>query len=178
MATTYSFGWLDRRAIEPGLTKDPAAVLEEEDEKFYTVPIKRYKASAVPEYEYVSANPFLEKVIEMEYVGSRVTCNPAPTNTDEDILILTDKSYRLVEDCKAQGFEGGEAYLDGKGGLAVNFLSLRKGEINLIVTESKQFYDKFLLATHVCKTLNVMEKENRIMVFQAIISGNKTKGKP
>jgi hypothetical protein len=149
-----------------------------------------WAAAGPAEYEYVTypvsgadlvswtANPFTDKVLEMEYVGSRVSCNPPPEGTDEDILILTDKAYRLVEDCKAQGFVGGEFYFGRPGKKDSEFVSIRKGDINLIVTEDKGFYDKFLLATHVCKTLNVMEKVNRVMVFQAILYGNKKEGKP
>jgi hypothetical protein len=143
-----------------------------------------YKPKAVVDYApasspiptYVPANPFMDKVLEMEPVGSRVTCNPAPTDTDEDFLILTDKLYRLVEDCKSQGFKGGGVYFTSEGKVASNFISIRNGNINLIVTEDKEFYDKFLLATHVCKTLNILDKPNRIMVFQGILYGNKKRG--
>jgi hypothetical protein len=128
-------------------------------------------------------NVFAGRVLEMEYVGSRVTCNPAPTDTDEDILVLTseDDIYRLVEDCKVVGFKGGEVYFSASGTASSDFYSLRKGEINLIITSRKEFFDKFLLATHVCKTLNVMSKQHRITVFQAVLYGKSYRpkdGKP
>ena len=116
-------------------------------------------------------NPFEGKLLEFEYVGSRVTCNPPPTDTDEDILILTDKLYRLVEDCKAQGYRGGEVYFTAEAKSASDFISLRKGNINLIVTEDRKWFNRFMAASHVCKTLNIMEKHRRILVFQAVLYG-------
>ena len=117
-----------------------------------------------------SSNVFLDRVLKVEKVGSRVTCDPAPMDTDEDILILTNQIYGLLSDCKDDGFDVGEIYLsdDTPGSM---FYCLRKEYINLIVTESEIFFDKFMLATHVCKTLNVLKKENRIVVFQAILYG-------
>jgi hypothetical protein len=104
-------------------------------------------------------------------VGSRVTCDPAPTDTDEDYLIYTEDLPTLMGDCIEQGFTNEGNYADS------NFHSLRCGPANLIVTERREFFDKFVLATHVCKTLNVLDKQHRIVVFQAILYG-KEYGKP
>ena len=148
---------------------DIVDVLETASGKTYIFPT----GASIPPTE---KNPFIDRVLEMEPVGSRVSCNPPPMDTDEDLLILTDKMYKLVEDCKAQGFAGGEVYFKEDGSAASDFISIRKGNINLIVTEDKQWYDKFLLATHICKTLNVMDKKNRVMVFQAILYSIKKEG--
>ena len=114
---------------------------------------------------------FEENVVEMEYVGSRVTCVPAPTDTDEDVLILTDNLGIFVRRCNTAGFKDTGSYTGAA------FHSLRHGEINLIITNEKEFYDKFMLATHVCKCLNVLDKQHRITVFQSILYG-KAYGKP
>lgn len=119
---------------------------------------------------YEECNPFIDQVIEMEYVGSRVTCNPAPTNTDEDILLLVDDQEEVIVRCTNQGYVGGETYFDsGAITKLPDFYSLRKGDVNLIVTSNKLFYDKFLLATSVCKKLNLLKKNDRITVFQVIL---------
>jgi len=113
-------------------------------------------------------NPFLDKVVKMEYVGSRVTCTPAPTDTDEDVLLLTDDLNTLIGDCIEVGFKWDsdvtKSYPD-------SFVSLRNGEMNLIITDEEEFFEKFMLATHVCKSLNVLNKSDRITVFQAILYG-------
>jgi hypothetical protein len=114
----------------------------------------------------LTMNPFLDKVVKMEYVGSRITCNPAPTDTDEDVLLLTDDLETLIGDCIEVGFTRDG---DTKASYPVGFVSLRNGSMNFIVTDDEEFYKKFMLATHVCKSLNVMEKSNRIVVFHAIL---------
>jgi hypothetical protein len=114
-------------------------------------------------------NPFLDKVVKMEYVGSRVTCNPPPKDTDEDVLLLTDDLSMLIADCIEVGFTRDG---DHKASYPTGFVSLRNGTMNFIVTDDEEFYKKFMLATHVCKSLNVMDKSNRIVVFQAILYDN------
>jgi len=116
----------------------------------------------------LAMNPFLDKVLKMEYVGSRITCSPPPTDTDEDVLLLTDNIDTLIADCIEVGFRWDgdvtKSYPD-------SFVSLRNGTMNLIITDNEEFFKKFMLATHVCKSLNVTPKRNRITVFQAILYG-------
>lgn len=116
----------------------------------------------------LSMNPFLDKVVKMEYVGSRVTCNPPPTDTDEDVLLLTNDLSMLIADCIEVGFTRDG---DHKASYPTGFVSLRNGTMNFIVTDDEEFYKKFMLATHVCKSLNVQAKLDRICVFQAILYG-------
>lgn len=126
----------------------------------------------------LSMNPFLDKVVKMEYVGSRVTCSPPPTDTDEDVLLLTDDLTMLIADCIEVGFTRDG---DHKASYPTGFVSLRNETMNFIVTDDEEFYKKFMLATHVCKFLNVQDKLDRICVFQAILYGNeprKERGKP
>jgi len=144
--------------------KAPAWVKDEETTMLWDAPMP------------LRFNPFIDNMIDMEFVGSRVTCNPPPKDTDEDILIYTETIATLIHDCKANGFVGGEVYFTPDSKTTSQFISLKQGDINLIVTDNKDFYDKFLLATHVCKTLNVMEKQHRITVFQAILYGKKIEG--
>ncbi len=112
---------------------------------------------------------FVEKV---EPTGSRVICNPPPMDTDEDFLVKLKPNVSLKffeQQMQFEGFEGssGDMYdLD-----ETIFVSLRKEETNLIVTTNQEFFDKMVLATAVAKRLNVMEKKNRIMLFNAIVRG-------
>ena len=108
---------------------------------------------------------------DIKRVGSKVTCDPAPTDTDEDWLVYTENLSTLVGDCIEQGLTHEGSYAGSA------FVSLRQGPTNLIITDRKEFFDKFMLATHVCKTLNVLDKQDRIVVFQAILY-EKEYGKP
>lgn len=112
-------------------------------------------------------------------VGSRVTCNPPPTNTDQDVLVLTDKDLfdthlkpRLVEhNFDNDGSDCGDIseYL---GAEELTFQSFSHGDLNLIITFSDQFYRRFLAATSIAKMLNLMSKDHRIALFQAVLYGN------
>ena len=110
-------------------------------------------------------------------VGSRVTCDPPPTDTDEDYLVLVKDSKVAVAGLKAIGFEYSstpeqiEKYEQLNQSAQWKFTSLWFGDINYIVTDSQFFFERFLTATYVCKTLNLLKKEDRIMVFEAIRGG-------
>jgi hypothetical protein len=110
-------------------------------------------------------------------VGSRVTCDPPPTDTDEDYLVLVKDRQTAVAGLKAIGFEYSstpeqvEKYEQMNISAQWKFTSLWFGDINYIVTDSQFFFERFLTATHVCKTLNLLKKEDRIMVFEAIRGG-------
>lgn len=110
-------------------------------------------------------------------VGSRVTCDPPPTDTDQDILVLVDAFAFNAKrrELSAAGWE--------LGGSQVNigdmedpaemgsFVSYRLGELNLILTSDGVYYEKFLAATSVAKRLNLLNKEDRIAVFEAVLYG-------
>ena len=132
-------------------------------------------------------------------VGSRVTCDPAPTDTDADFLILLSpvsvpgaqitpsipgpaqqipgsalNHFRVELD--QFGWEiGGSLPLDPEcGGYAPQdrFNSFTRGEINLIVTESPEFFSKFIAATTLAKKYNLLEKSERIDLFQTVLYGS------
>jgi hypothetical protein len=111
-------------------------------------------------------------------VGSRVTCNPPPTDTDEDYLVLVKDKPAAVAGLKAIGFEYSADPEKMAKYEALNetarwsFTSLWFGDINYIVTDSQFFFERFLTATHVCKKLNLLDKADRIMVFEAVRGGS------
>ena len=154
MSDRYTFGWSDPRGVF-GMTS-PKTERE-----------KVVEAAAVQ----MELFNLFDDAIKLEYVGSRVTCVPAPTDTDEDVLILVNNVTQFASKCIRAGFKEEGSYAGAA------FVSLKLGEGNLIVTEEEEFYDKFMLATHVCKSLNVLDKQHRITVFQAILYG-KAYGKP
>jgi hypothetical protein len=107
-------------------------------------------------------------------VGSGVTCSPPPRDTDEDFLLfvdnMNDAALKLIDigfssHMTHEQFEDYKSLMGATGG---KFTSLRLGDVNYIVTENPFFFDRFLTATHICKTLNVMEKQHRILIFHAV----------
>jgi hypothetical protein len=100
-------------------------------------------------------------------VGSRVTCSPPPMDTDEDFLVLTDDTYATRKQLEEFGFEYDSTTYAASG--STFFISMRMGQVNYIITSNPEWYDAFLTATYICKRLNVLDKEDRIAVFDAIM---------
>lgn len=109
-------------------------------------------------------------------VGSRFTCEPPTTDTDCDVLCLIIETNwdNFTERLSMLGVS-----VDGSEVASVNhddpeneFRSYKFGNINLICTPSKSFYKKFLAATSVAKHLNLLNKSDRIVLFQAVLYGN------
>lgn len=188
----YSLDWVDPRGLsylssEADRKAMDAKIAKEYDDLFWSTVSGRKTIStstvASPssgdyvDYDFAKKelpmNPFLDKVVKMEYVGSRITCNPPPTDTDEDVLLLTDDLTMLIADCIEVGFTRDGTHTAS---YPTGFVSLRNGTMNFIVTDDEEFYKKFMLATHVCKFLNLKSKADRICVFQAILYGNEYGG--
>ena len=109
---------------------------------------------------------------EIEMCGSRVTCNPAPTDTDEDYLVYipiehAEKGHQIIE-LAGWELEGDDTYGTK---MANEFNSYRFGDINLIVTHKYDFAEKHRQATAICKERNLLNKADRIAVFQEILYG-------
>lgn len=108
--------------------------------------------------------------------GSRETCHPSPADTDEDFLVeigarsWSDAVAKVVHALCEAGFkwEGSEHYQDAA---ANGFMSWRRGTLNLIVTTNGNFANKHRVATALCKRLNLLSKQDRIAVFQAVLYG-------
>ncbi len=113
----------------------------------------------------------MEMVLKTKFgaiaVGSRVTCRPAPTNTDQDYLVLDEMSS--VEFSGWLIDQGFETTTDFDYGEMAEFVSWRKGDINVIAAQSKDFWVKFLSASSVCKRLNLLRKPDRIAVFRSVL---------
>lgn len=110
-------------------------------------------------------------------VGSRVTCQPPPTDTDIDVLVLVPRGpvHRImqVDGWKKDGrkFEAVN-YVPKSDGYPNYFISYRKGDVNIIVTRHERFYNLFSLATDLAQRLNILKKTDRIALFQAVLYGS------
>ncbi len=100
-----------------------------------------------------------EHAFEIHPTGSRYICNPVPARSDYDIVVLV--RGELPEEC---GPEPSEYPSD--------FKSLRFGEFNLIVTADAGFYDRFVQATMIAQNLNLVNRDDRVKLFQGILYKN------
>jgi len=118
--------------------------------------------------------PFVKSITP---VGSRVTCDPAPRDTDRDWLVLIDAAdeNKLMEYLSADQWQIGGSLPDeeNKTPAEQRFISFTKGIENVIVTSSEEFHRRFIAATSVAKMLNVLDKAQRVALFQAVLYANK-----
>lgn len=98
--------------------------------------------------------------------GSRVICDPPPMDTDEDWVVLVGDLDDFEEQLKDSGWLATMSDEYGEG-----IRTYRKDILNLVVTDAPQVYSRWRLATLVARRLNLLRKEDRIMVFQAILYG-------
>lgn len=112
--------------------------------------------------------------VDLYETGSKFICNPPVTDTDEDWIVdcsFENQYYDAAVYLETQGFKRSNMDCDDYDDIRENFTSYRKGDINLILCNKKPFYKKFVLATLIAKELNLLEKEHRISLFQAMLYG-------
>lgn len=113
----------------------------------------------------------------IEPVGSRITCTPPPINTDRDwlVLIAFEQLGDFIESLAKDGWViGGSSIPSDKNTIPAEerFVSLTKGVDNLIITSGESFFNKFMAATACSKRLNLLSKDDRIALFQAVLYAN------
>jgi hypothetical protein len=119
------------------------------------------------------------KLLSLPYVayevGSRVTCDPPVVDTDSDWLVVVTDWQAFIDTATTEGFElSGSVPADElkRPDGTQKFWSLRRGILNLIVTDCPVFANNFIAATSVAKRLNLINKDDRIALFQAVLYGN------
>jgi len=129
-----------------------------------------------PDDKLIERIVVMKEVHRFDPVGSRVTCDPAPNDTDIDYLIQVEDLGKFIQLMQEEGFErGGSELVDEyefTGNPDQEFQSFKRGNLNLIATPSDLFYDRFLAASSVAKRLNLLDKADRIALFQAVLYGN------
>lgn len=116
--------------------------------------------------------PLNETTVIREFVkdemlcGSRVTCNPAPTDTDQDVLVRIDKA--AIGEVATVLYRNGWN-LGGSGDQDSEFESWTKADINLILVWDLDFYARHACATGLCKHLNLLSKADRQAAFRAML---------
>ena len=111
--------------------------------------------------------------------GSYYICTPPVENTDRDFIVLVE-SYRynavLWSILSGESWELGGSEISPAEYKLISgeygFASWKKGNVNLIITTSEDFYNKFVHATEIAKKQNLLNKEDRVALFQKILYGN------
>lgn len=107
---------------------------------------------------------------QIELVGSRITCDPPPVGTDQDVLVLTkvSKFHKLISFLEGEGYDS-----QGSAMSSSEFVSLKseQTDINFIITKSYEYFHRFMAATSIAKRFNLLNKDDRVALFEAVIRG-------
>ena len=101
---------------------------------------------------------------EVALTGSSYICNPPVIDTDIDFVIYSQDWDNLHLWCEKNAFKTNfEDYV------LEDFRSYKRGVINLIVTDDVTFYKRFVKATELAKQLNLLEKDQRVALFDFVM---------
>lgn len=103
--------------------------------------------------------------------GSRYICNPPVLDTDHDYVICTLDVAKLNKFLVDNNFVLSIAEEEGYKLQKDGFCCYRRGCVNLIVTENYEWYLKWTKATKLAKKLNLLKKEDRIILFKFVLYG-------
>lgn len=112
-------------------------------------------------------------VLCINLVGSRITCNPPPIDTDQDYLVFVTNSNlnKLYAVLAQNGYIcGGSRPNNLEDDEFVSYKNVA-GDINYIITTSKAYHSRFMAATSVAKRFNLLKKDDRIALFEAVLYG-------
>ena len=105
--------------------------------------------------------------LAVEPYGSRIVCNPAPTDTDEDWIILAQNPYvdeRLVK----IGFRRTDRDY-GHEGHGHPIHSYRREELNILVTTDREFFRRTMEATRLATRFNLLDKADRVALHEVLV---------
>ena len=108
--------------------------------------------------------------------GSRFICDPPVMDTDDDwIILVEDLEYAKYKASRLDWiYSGAGYYREGNEEPELGpFVSMRhaEGNSNYIFTEDAEFYERYVAATLLAKKYNLLNKADRIQLFQAVLYG-------
>lgn len=124
---------------------------------------------------YSSARPstfrrqaIIQQIVDQGYwvklTGSRVTKDGWTNESDWDYVVYDpDRKLNKVYHDWIMGSEAGQG----------EFISIRQGDINLILVDQEEIWKKYIIATNLIKTLNSKTKGERIAVFDSVFGKDK-----
>jgi hypothetical protein len=117
-------------------------------------------------------------IIRTGQFGSLVVCDPVPPGADEDWLLQIDphQANALEQYLIQAGFDYISEY-------PMRYFASLKSYVhnpvlNFTVTTSEEQFDRCMLATRICKSLNLQNKADRIAVHEAIEYGRLSPNDP
>lgn len=97
----------------------------------------------------------------VKMTGSRVTKDGWTSESDWDYVVY-DPDHKLANTIDPQEWVLGSNVGAGE------FMSIRKGDVNLILVDKEEIWKKYIIATNLIKTLNSKTKGERVAVFDSV----------
>ena len=109
------------------------------------------------------------KILKSHPTGSSYICNPPVTNTDVDRIYLVDSCDDVMSEMDGWDFNCSPDEYPA----TMQFYSFKKEEdgatLNALITPDEKYYNQFVLATEVAKKMNLLKKEDRVLLFTAML---------
>lgn len=97
----------------------------------------------------------------VKMTGSRVTKDGWTDESDWDYVVY-DPDHKFANTIDPQKWVLGSNVDAGE------FMSIRKGDVNLILVDKEEIWKKYIIATNLIKTLNSKTKGERVAVFDSV----------
>ena len=97
--------------------------------------------------------------------GSNYICNPPVTNTDIDQMFLVYDLYRAAEELNLLGWKECRTKNNNEYPTDV-MLAFRLGVNNALLTDNEEYFNNFYKATEEAKRRNLLNKADRIALFE------------
>lgn len=108
--------------------------------------------------------------------GSNYICNPPVTDTDIDQMFLVYDLYRAAEELDQLGWKECRSKNNNEYPTDI-MLAFRLGVNNALLTDNEEYFNNFYKATEEAKRRNLLNKADRIALFEEYI-GRKKKVTP
>ena len=102
----------------------------------------------------------------MLLTGSSITCFPPVEDTDIDVVIVYNG--KLSSQLQAHGFTIADHAEYPHQGISACY---RKGKVNVIAVRTSDDFKLWVKATHLASHLNLLEKHQRVALFQFVTEG-------
>lgn len=91
---------------------------------------------------------------------------------DVDVLVRVSNLSDALDALADSGFEPDGTYI----GTGVEFTSMRKEGLNIILTTHASFFDGFVTAAKVCRYLKIEDKADRVAIHRFLRDGEELPG--
>lgn len=109
-------------------------------------------------------------VSDVRLIGSALYL-PSPKDHDFAVLVPVQSQFLGLQQSLAEQVNPWSFCSEDYKDMTAEWTSLRRNSVNLMITQSLQFFNDYCKAMEVCKVLNLVHKRDRIAVCQIIRDG-------